>query len=148
MLPYLYIEDHGPTEVLLSGGLGTPFVWDPQLARHVHRFTSIEDFRARARDIINAETQWKVFPGLEAAPAPAPAPPLNNAHVAAGCEQFPSPDLSAVPDEDLRAEYLRRFPDSARPETPPATTAEPPPAARPAKSLKPAKTPKPEAKPR
>jgi len=69
MLPYLYIEDHGPTEVLLSGGLGTPFVWDPQLARHVHRFTSIEDFQARARDIINAETQWKIFPGIEAARA-------------------------------------------------------------------------------
>lgn len=79
MLPYLYIEDHGPTEVLLSGGLGTPFVWDPQLARHVHRFTDIADFQARARDIIDAETQWKIFPGIEAAPAPA-SDPLPGPH--------------------------------------------------------------------
>lgn len=94
-LPYLFIEDHGPNDTVLSGGRSTPFIWDPELRRHVHRFASIEDFNERARDIINDEPMWKIFVGIEAVPAaavPAAGPAL----------------LAEVPEEALKRELSRR----------------------------------------
>lgn len=73
--PYLYIEDVGRSmPVIQSGFANTNFIYCEKLNKHVHRFTSIDDFRARARDIINDEQSWKIFPGLEVI-EPEPVPP-------------------------------------------------------------------------
>lgn len=114
-VPFLYIEDHGPTnQVLTSGPLGTQFVWDPEQRQHIHRFKDCDDFRARAADIVRLERRWTIIPGLEEPPedsgdpceepsAESQEPSVELVLVVAACQAI------ADGDPDLELEQLADF---------------------------------------
>ena len=77
-LPYLYVEGFGASNpVLLSGAMSTQFLFDAALNRHVHRFASVADFEARAKQIILNGRSWKILTGLN------PVDPVDPAAAAA-----------------------------------------------------------------
>ncbi len=65
-LPFLFVEGFGPSSpVVSSGPRGIQFIYDPALGLHIHRFASRAEFDTEAREIINHESMWKIFPGLD-----------------------------------------------------------------------------------
>lgn len=66
MKALLFIEGHGPSNPILQSGLPpTLFQWNKAKQRHEHVFDSIEEFNAKAPEILKRERSWKLFPAIE-----------------------------------------------------------------------------------